>query len=63
MFTQQRLIVEPTTTSRANHISIPDATEINIQTDDPTQPIQIKQMDNGEIVILYEGECYLSVMA
>jgi hypothetical protein len=39
-----------------------DATTLTITTEDAGLPIQIEQLDNGEIVVLYDGECFLSVL-
>jgi hypothetical protein len=36
---------------------------IQIATEDEGSPVLVRQLDNGEIVFLYEGECYLSVMS
>lgn len=35
-------------------------TEVTIPTDDAEQPLTIRQLDNGEICVLWDGEFYFS---
>lgn len=44
-------------------LPLPLVQVMQIETDDPNSPIEIRQLENNEIVVLYEGECYLSVFA